>query len=401
MTEIKLNRRSFCAVTSSAFFTGGFAAASSRPPKRRIAVIGHTGRGNFGHGLDRVWLKIPEAEIVAVADGNSTGLSGALRKLNLPADHGHTDYRAMLEEVRPEFVAICPRHADQHCEMALAAIHSGTRGLYIEKPFVRSPSEADRLIDACEKHDVKIAVAHRNRYHPVLEIIDQLIARGDIGQLLEIRGRGKGDRRGGGEDLWVLGTHVMNLMQYFGGKPQSCSAVMLQNGRPVTREDVIQGAEGLGPLAGNELHARYQLAGGTTGYFDSIANDGTRGAGFGLQVVGSDGIVNIRCDKDPLAHFVPGNPFRPTDRPRPWIAITTAGIGKPETSPELVSSVHDHTRAVRDLIESIDANRQPICNAREGLVTVEMCCAVFESHRLGGKAVSIPLGERGNALSRL
>ncbi|MFV1994535.1 MAG: gfo/Idh/MocA family oxidoreductase, partial [Verrucomicrobiales bacterium] len=72
---------------------------------------------------------------------------------------------------------------------------------------------------------------------PVLQIIDALTAEGGIGKLLEIRGRGKGDRRGGGEDLWVLGTHVMNLMAYFGGTPKSCSAVMLQDGRRVTKAD--------------------------------------------------------------------------------------------------------------------------------------------------------------------
>ncbi|MFN5897235.1 MAG: gfo/Idh/MocA family oxidoreductase, partial [Planctomyces sp.] len=26
----------------------------------RVAVIGHTGRGNYGHGLDTMWQQIPE-----------------------------------------------------------------------------------------------------------------------------------------------------------------------------------------------------------------------------------------------------------------------------------------------------------------------------------------------------
>ena len=28
---------------------------------------GHTGKGNYGHGLDRVWLDIPSCQLVAVA----------------------------------------------------------------------------------------------------------------------------------------------------------------------------------------------------------------------------------------------------------------------------------------------------------------------------------------------
>ena len=36
--------------------------------KYRVGVIGHTGRGNYGHGLDTVWGHLPGCELVAVAD---------------------------------------------------------------------------------------------------------------------------------------------------------------------------------------------------------------------------------------------------------------------------------------------------------------------------------------------
>ena len=39
-----------------------------------------------------------------------------------------------------------------------------------------------------------------------------MVDEGDIGEVLELRGWGKEDHRGGGEDLWVLGSRVMNLM---------------------------------------------------------------------------------------------------------------------------------------------------------------------------------------------
>ena len=43
--------------------------------------------------------------------------------------------------------------------------------------------------------------------------VKKLIADGAIGTLLEFRGRGKEDRRGGGEDLWVLGSHVLDMIR--------------------------------------------------------------------------------------------------------------------------------------------------------------------------------------------
>lgn len=390
-----MKRRVFLAASTA---IGASAIAQNNEPIRRVAVIGHTGRGNYGHGLDTVWQKIPEAEIVAVADGDETGLAKELKKLRI--DRGYTDYRKMLAEVKPEFVSVAPRHVDQHHDMALAAIESGAKGLYVEKPFCRTPTEADSLIAACKKHGTKIAVAHRNRYHPVLAQIDTLIKNGDLGKLLQIRGRGKGDRRGGGEDLWVLGGHIVNLFCYFAGPPKSCSAVMLQDGRGVTASDVKPGAEGLGPLAANEVHARYETESGVIAYYDSIANDDTRGKAYCLQLIGSQGIVTWHIDRDPVAHFTPGNPYEPTSTPRPWIPITTAGLGKPENQPEKVAQVHNHVLAVRDLIESCDSDRDPLCDVNDGALTVEMICAVFESQRQGGKAVSFPLKERGNALAK-
>ena len=307
----------------------------------------------------------------------------------------------MLADVRPEFVSVAPRHVDQHHDMALAAIEAGARGLYVEKPFCRTPAEADELIAACDEHGAKIAVAHRNRYHPTLQQIDKLIEADELGRLLEIRGRGKGDRRGGGEDLWVLGGHVMNLIHYFAGPPKSCAGILLQDGRPVTAGDIKEGAEGLGPLAANEVHARYETAKGVVAFYDSIANDETGGEAYCMQLIGSGGMVTLHIDRDPLAHFTPGNPYKPANAPRRWIPITTAGLDEPEDQAKRVASVHNHVLGVTDLIEACDDNQDPLCDVRDGALTVEMICGVFESHRQGGKTVRFPLKERGNPLRLL
>lgn len=391
-----MDRRHFLSTTSLAV---AMPAMAARPDRIRVGVIGHTGRGNFGHGLDTVWLRLPETEIVGVADGDADGLAKAKKRLRV--DRGFASYRQMLAEVKPDVVSVCPRHPDQRRDMILAATEAGVKGIYVEKPFCRSPQEADDIVAACERHGAKLAVAHRNRYHPTLQTIDRLIADGGIGKVLEIRGRGKGDRRGGGEDLWVLGAHVLNLVQYFGGKPITCSAVMLQDGRPIEKSDVKAGNEALGPLAANEVHARYRMQRGVIAYFDSVANDGAENAGFGLQIVGSKGIVDIKCDLNPLAHLIRGNPFQPSERARPWVKITSAGVDKDESRHDLADAINHHVIPVRDLLDSIETDRQPLCSVHEGAMTVEMISAVFESHRQNGKAVPFPLQQRVNALTLL
>ena len=376
-----------------------FAAEDGPQGKRRVGVIGHTGRGNYGHGLDTVWLKIPEVGIVGVADPDDRGMQLAMRRLK--TGRGFRDYRRLLKEGEPEFVSICSRYADQHAEIIIACAEAGVKGIYVEKPFCRTPAEADRIREACQKHGTKVAVAHRNRYNPVLSMIAKLVEEGEIGKLLEIRGRGKGDRRGGAEDLWVLGSHVMDMIRFFGGHAVNCSAEMLKDGSPVTWKDVYEGAEGLGLLAGHELHARYRMSNGVIATFDSIAEDQTSNWGFGLQLIGSNGIIAIRADRDPLAHIIRGNPFMPPKEPRKWTPITTAGVGQKEDKPELIKDIHEHVVAVKDLIAAVDEPvRHLICGLEQGAGTVEMICAVFESHRRGGKAVSFPLEERGNPLEK-
>ena len=391
-----MNRRDFLALGIA---TGISIAARGDEKKFRVGVIGHTGRGNYGHGLDTMWAQIPETEIAAVADADANGLAAAQKKLGGIA--GFADYGKMLAEVKPDIVAVAPRFVDEHHAMILAAIESGARGIYVEKPFCRTPAEADEIIAACEKRNVKLAIAHRNRYHPVLATVAALVKDGTIGRLLELRGRGKEDDRGGALDLWVLGAHVLDMIHFFGGKPIACSATVLQDGRPIARADVKDGAEGTGPIAGNEVHARFEMERGVPAFFESVQKAGVKNAGFGLQLIGTGGVIDLRCDSDPVAPILAGTPFPPTKEPRAWTPISTAGIGKPEPVEGLGKLVMSHAVAGRDLIAAIREDRAPLCSANDGRIIVEMISAVFESHRLGGQRVAFPLKTRQAPLSLL
>lgn len=389
-----MNRRTFVTSTLAASFVSQLRAADQ---KLRVAVIGHTGRGNYGHGLDTMWMHMPEVEIVAVADADEKGLAGALKKLNITK--GFSDYHAMLKEVKPDLVAIGPRHIDQHRDMFMAAIESGAKGAYSEKPFCRTLAEADEIIAAATKHGTKLAVAHRNRYHPVMPVVAKLVKDGAIGRLLEFRARGKEDQRGGSLDLWVLGGHLFNLIHYFGGEPLACSATVLQGGKPATKADIKDGDEGVGPLAGNEVHARFEMANGVPAFFDSVQSAGVKSTGFGVQFIGTEGIIDLRTDAEPAAQILKGSPFRPTKEARAWTPITSGGIGVPEPLAN-IKEVMEHVTAGRDLIAAIAEKRAPLCSANDARVTLEMVMGIFESHRVGGARVALPLKSRDNPITR-
>jgi predicted dehydrogenase len=362
--------------------------------KYRIGVIGNTGRGNYGHGIDTVWLAMPDCEIVGVADANEAGLADAIKRLKAPK--GFADYRKLLDETKPDIVAVCARWLDQHRDMVVAAAERGIH-VYSEKPMCRTLEEADQMIAACEKTKVKYAIAHQTRYSPKLQAIRDLIEDGQLGQLLELRGRGKEDSRGGGEDLWVLGSHVMNLIHHFGGEPLWCFASVQQSGHSVTKADVKEGNEGIGPLAGDSVTAMYGLADGVTAYFGSRRN--AAGNRFGLQIYGSKGVLEILTGHLPAVNFLPDPAWSPGRSGAKWIPVSSAGVGKEE--PLSDGGLNGgNILAVADLLAAIEEDRLPECNIYEARITVEMIAAVFESQRAGGP-VKMPLVNRKNPLSIL
>lgn len=379
-------------------------AHGAKAPVRqyRVGVIGHTGRGGYGHGLDRVWRDIPQAEIVGVADANPKGLAQAVKRIGAPK--GYEDYRKMLDELKPDLVGIGVQYIDRHRDMAVAAAERGVRGIYMEKPLCRTLAEADQMVAVCRKHKVKLATAHQSRYVPKLKVIREIIRSGRLGRVLELRGRCKEDHRGGGVGLWVLGTRVLMAMQALAGNPVSCFATVLQDKRPIGAKDVVDcKAYGIGPLAGDEIHAMYRFGSGAMGYFDSVRRAGAPAPWrFGVRVFGSKGVLNwpspelflspVRFLDDPLWYSGRGG--------KQWVPVSSAGIGAGEPLKGENSHHGGNVLAVRDLIASIEEDRQPLANLAEARTNLEMIAAVFESHRLGGP-VCFPLKNRKDPLTML
>ena len=394
-----IDRRRFAGSLVSAAALSTLSSSASlavgEKPKLTAAVFGHTGRGNYGHGMEKVWAAIPRAKLIAVADADESGLKKMAARLKVK---GYADYRKLLESAKPDLVSIGPRWLDQHHDMVTACAEAGVRGIYLEKPMCRDLREADQMVAACEKHGTKLAIATQNRYSPRTHIISKMIRNGELGEIVEIRARGKDDRRGGGEDLWVLGTHMLDLMNLFGQGAQNCFARVLQQGKPITAADIKDGPEGIGPLAGDEVHAMYQLGCGAIGYWDSRKNANGNPSRFGIRVQGTKGVVELYdTGLLPFSCYLPASSWSTGRSAQQWLPITSAGIDKPEPLP--AGGLHEgNVAAVNDLIDCLDSDsRLPLANIYEARKTVEMIAAIFESQRLQ-KSVDLPLKNRQNPL---
>jgi predicted dehydrogenase len=365
--------------------------------KYRVAIIGSTNRGNYGHGLDGPWQHLDSCDVVAVADDHAGGRAAAIKRTG--AKTGYADYREMLVKEEPNIVAICPRWLERHHEMALACAEHGCH-IYMEKPFCPTLKQADEIVQACEMRHLKLAVAHNTRHSPVVRVVKQLIRDGRIGDVLEARVRGKEDsRRGGGEDLWVLGTHMLDLAGMLFGDVESCFATVRENGETVSKKHVKPGNEGIGPLAGDHIQATYQFKNGVNGFFASKRGASGSPTRFGLTIVGSKGLIKLQSGYGRTAYLLEDSSWSPGQSGKQWQPITSNGVGKPET---IKADSHDggNTSAATDLIASIESGRQPLSNMYDARAATEIIVSVFESHRLGGP-VKLPLKTRGNPLTLL
>lgn len=364
------------------------------PEKYRAAVIGRTGKGNYGHNLDLPWLEIDQVQLVAVADENETGRTEAAKRLKV--ERTYADYREMLKKEKPLFVSVADRFVDSHRDMVLACAEHGAN-ILLEKPVARNLQEADEMIAACEKHHVKVAIAHQTRYSPRLKVIRDLIQEGKLGDILEFRSRGKEDKRGGGEDMMVLGTHLMDLMRFLGGDPKWCFARVQSDGRKAQPGDVKQAGEGIGPIQGDWISAQYGFDKGIVGFFGTHQAKFGAGARFAFQVYGTKGIVQFQTGSLPPAYFLEDPSWMPGKSKAVWQEISSNGLGKPETLKETTGHLLGNPWIARDLIDAVEKDRQPLGSIYDGRAALEMILAVYESHKQD-KPVELPLKGRKHPL---
>lgn len=140
-------------------------------------------------------------------------------------------WQALVADSGVDVVGICsPTHV--HKEMALAAIAAGKHVL-CEKPLALSAKEANEMALAAEKAGVKTLVGFNYIKNPATLLARQMIANGEIGEVIHFRGTHNEDylmdpAAGGGwrlkekyaskaGALGDLASHIINLAHYLCG----------------------------------------------------------------------------------------------------------------------------------------------------------------------------------------
>ena len=388
---MKTSRRKFTAAAAAIPLAASLSrtARAGGGKEYRACIIGDSKQGGYGHEIDLAWSIRDDVEVVAVADPDPEGREK--HKALVGAKNAYADYREMLDREKPELVSIGPRWTIHHRDYLLACAKAGAHG-YLEKPIATDLAEADEMVEAIESKNLKWAMAHQVRMFEEIQYLKKvLVEDGLIGEILELRGRGKEDHRAGGEDLIVLGTHIFDLMVFFMGKPKWCVSDITVDGVPATPADVHEAIEPLGPIVGNRIQAMYGFENAVTGYFSTMKNQHGGGGRYGLDIYGSRGIVQIRMGFPPRILWLNSPNWMVGESDARWAPLADAPVSAIPPHGSRNASV------INDLMDAIKDDRPPQMSLQSGRDAYEMIQAAFASHTQGER-VRIPLEQRAHPL---
>jgi predicted dehydrogenase len=113
-----------------------------------------------------------------------------------------------------------------HYELARGALAAGKHVL-VEKPPAMRATEIDELVAAAAERDLVLMPGHLLLYHPGVRKLKQLIADGELGEVLCVYGNRQnlGIVRTNENALWSLGVHDLSVMLYLlDEEPELCVA---------------------------------------------------------------------------------------------------------------------------------------------------------------------------------
>lgn len=361
----------------------------------RAVVMGHTGAGKFGHHLDEIFQELAGVSLVAISDGNAEALADSHRRSG--AGRAFVDFREMLAEIQPEIAVVAPRWTDQRYEMVKAALEVGAH-VYCERPIARTLWEADELVALAQEKNLRIGVAHQMRNDPHVKAFHH--ARFDlIGDLLEMHVYGKMDHRAGGEDLLVLGTHLFDLVGWFAGEPNFCTAQIACNGLPVMIEDAHESAaENLGPLLGDTIHAEFSMSSGVYVRYVSDARIHETVGPWGIEFVGTRGRARLFAEMPPTLSLLTESHPSSAECIQRWSRWPKTEHPYHAPVSGLTGLAASNHYGVIDWLESIAESRDPLASGLSALKSLEMIHGIWQAG-LTMKRAYFPLVNRQHPLA--
>jgi len=345
----------------------------------RYALIG-CGRISPNHIIA---AKNNDLEIVAVCDLDKKNMEDKLKLCDLPDSvKKYTDYEEMLEEEKPQLVAIATE-SGEHAKIALRCLDFGCN-LIIEKPIALSIADADAIIEKSERLGLKVCACHQNRFNKAVQKIREALEKGRFGKLLygtahirwardheyydRAKWRGTWEQDGGA--LMNQCIHDIDLLRWMMGD----EIVEVVGMTDRLKHDYIE-AEDLGIALVRFKNGSYGIVEGTTNVYPKNLEET-------LYIFGEKGTVKAGGEAVNIIEEWRFSDY--LDEPE--------AIKKEchENPPNVYG--FGHSKLYKDVIDAIENDRAPYVDAKAGKRALELVLAIYKSAATGER-ITLPLVE--------
>ena len=148
--------------------------------------IGIIGTGQIGKHHVEQYAKIPQAEIVAVADIDEAEARRVAAKAGIP--DVYTDFRKILARPDVQAVDVC-LHNNYHAPLTIEALRAG-KHVYCEKPMAGSYADAAAMLAEAKKCGLKLSIQLSTLFSKGTREAQRLIAEGRLGKIYHARSSG-------------------------------------------------------------------------------------------------------------------------------------------------------------------------------------------------------------------
>ncbi|GAB6045535.1 Gfo/Idh/MocA family oxidoreductase [Caminibacter profundus] len=317
----------------------------------KIAIIG-CGRISKKH-LEAI--KENDLELVAVCDIN---LERA-KKIGVPY---YKDYKEMLKKEDIDIISILTP-SGMHYFHALDILEF-KKHLIIEKPITLRYFEAEDLVDRAKKLGVKIFTVKQNRFNLPIKKLKEIIESKKLGEIFLATTRVRWARTQKYYDMdswrgtWKLdggvianqAIHHLDLLLYLVGDIESIYAKSINAFAKIEAEDTAV--------------ATIRFKSGALGTFEATTATRPKDIEGSISVLGSKGMVEI-------GGFAANKIVK-------WEVEEEINVKKFSQNPDNVYG-YGHIEFYKDVIESIKTNKRGICEMEEGVKSVKVMNAMYES----------------------
>lgn len=305
----------------------------------------------------------PGMELVAICDINEALAA------KVPAGvKFYTDYKKMVEEVKPDVVHnLLPHYL--HFPVTKELVEMGCN-VFCEKPIALNSMQAQQFCELEQAHpEVKIGVCLQNRMNETTEALKQIIDSGEYGKIVGIRGfvpwrrdenyynaqpwRGKWKYAGGGSMI-NQSLHTLDLLYFLGGDISRLHAVVGQ-----TNEYNVE-VEG-------DVVARLEFANGANGLFFATNNNWTNES-VQIRVAMEKGIFHI---EDNTLFKIEANGERSVICKAPRLEGIKFYYGA------------SHARLIARFYKAVADNTDDYIHISEGSMIVKLMDSIFRSANTG------------------